>query len=487
MRARGVFSRRARRVTIPRIASTLSIDAPVLTREQAHDLARKVLRMAAADTVDIELVHTRRQMTRIAGNRVLTGDDGDELRITVTTEYGLKGSVSMATNQIDDVTLQGAVMRAQGAARALSGAPHSLLTISEGPQQYLPVDLWRDASIAALSERPSAITEMIDVVRTAGFVAAGFVGIMARCAATMNQNGLESYYRETDCECTMQARAEDGTSSGWHGQANRDWAKIDPHVVAATAVGVARRGANPKAVEPGRRVAILTPIAVVQLVHLMTTAYDALETDVGQTPFSKHPSGNKIGLRVFDRNLTISSDPADPDGGYRPDFHGGLPESKLTWVENGVLTNLAYSPLYGVTQGKPYAGDPWSFRMSGGTMSIEDMIKACPEGILVNRVSNIEVSNALTGVVTGLTCDGCFLVKQGRIDHPVKNFRFSDSPWFFLNNILAMGVPVRAALGYTPPAAAEGYGDVTAWPRRPIIVPPMMVQDFNFTSLVEAV
>jgi predicted Zn-dependent protease len=159
----------------------------------------------------------------------------------------------------------------------------------------------------------------------------------------------------------------------------------------------------------------------------------------------------------------------------------------MTWVEEGILTNLAYNPWYGMSKGKPYAGDPWSFRMSGGTSSIEDMIKACPEGILLNRVSNLELSNQSNGMVTGVTRDGCFLVKQGKVDQPVKNFRFSDSPWFFLNNILAVGVPVRAPFGYTPPADAEFVDDETAWPRRPIIVPPMMVQDFNFTSLAEAV
>jgi predicted Zn-dependent protease len=428
-----------------------------------------------------------RQITRIAGSRVLTGDDGEELSIRVTGGYGVKGRVSIETNQIDDTTLQAAVTRAEGLARAFVGAPHSLLSIPNGAQQYLPVDLWRDASVAALQERPAAVAAMIDVVRSAGLVAAGFVGVMARCAAVMNKDGLESYYRETDCECTMLARAEDGTSSGWHGQANRDWAKIDPHLVAATAVDIAQRGANPKAVEPGRRVAILTPIAVVQLVHLMTEAFDASATDNGGTPFSKHPTGNKLGLRVFDRRLTMSSDPADPEGGYRPDFYYGMPEPRMTWVENGILTNLAYPPWYAMVTGKPYAGVPWSFRMSGGPTSIEDMVKACPEGILVNRVSNLELSNDSNGMVTGVTRDGCFLVKQGKIDQPVKNFRFSDSPWFFLNNILALGVPVRAAFGYTPPAAAEDFGDETAWPRRPLIVPPMMVQDFNFTSLAEAV
>jgi len=49
-------------------------------------------------------------------------------------------------------------------------------------------------------------------------------------------------------------------------------------------------------------------------------------------------------------------------------------------------------------------------------------------------------------------------------------------PVFFLNNIIAMGKPVRAAFGYTPwtneERNASGLGEEDLdWPRRPMIVP----------------
>jgi predicted Zn-dependent protease len=283
-------------------------------------LARKILRMVSAETVSLELVHTAQQITRIGDGRVLTGDDGDDLRIRIETGYGLKVSVRLDTNQLDDVVLQAAVKRAESAARALPGAAVNLLRIPTGAQQYLPVTLWHDATIVAMAERRSGVAAMVDAVRSTGLVAAGFVGMMARCAFIMNNDGLESYYRETDCECTVTARLPVGTAAGWDGQAHRDWSQIDPHGLATTAVDIAKRGAGPRAVEPGRRIAILSPAAVAQLVHTMTISFDAYLSDNRGTPFSKHPTGNKIGLAVFDRRLTLSSDPNDPDGGYRPDF-----------------------------------------------------------------------------------------------------------------------------------------------------------------------
>ena len=116
---------------------------------------------------------------------------------------------------------------------------------------------------------------------------------------------------------------------------------------------------------------------------------------------------------------------------------------------------------------------------------MEQMIAQCAEGILVNRLSNIQMINPQSGILTGSTRDGCFLVKDGKINRPVKNFRILESPFFALNKLVALGPTSRTALGYTPPSPALGTDG--SWPHPPIIVPPIMVEDFNFSSLADAV
>jgi predicted Zn-dependent protease len=123
--------------------------------------------------------------------------------------------------------------------------------------------------------------------------------------------------------------------------------------------------------------------------------------------------------------------------------------------------------------------------MSGGETSVAQMIAQCKEGVFVNRVSDVDMIDVYTCLLTGATHGGCFLVKDGKISKPIKNFRFLESPFFFLNRIEALGQPERAAFGYTP-TATYGDGDGT-WPRQPVIVPPMMVRDFNFSALCDAV
>jgi predicted Zn-dependent protease len=80
-----------------------------------------------------------------------------------------------------------------------------------------------------------------------------------------------------------------------------------------------------------------------------------------------------------------------------------------------------------------------------------------------------------TVLFTGLTRDGTFLVENGKITKPVQNFRFNESPIFMLNNLEAMGRPVRVS-------ASESGNAGSA-----VVVPPIRVRDFNFTSLSEAV
>jgi predicted Zn-dependent protease len=458
-------------------ASIEAGESPVLTHDRARAAGERIMRIASAHSVTVAIDHTVRSVTRIANNRILSSDTDDDIRLTITAAFGQRAPVSIRTNQLDDATLRAVVARVEALAREQDGSPWNLHPTPLEPQLYVPVALWHASTVEALRDAPEPI-------RSDGFVAFGTVGLMARSAFVMRRGGVESYYRETDCECTVTARSSDGRASGWHGQASRDWSHIRPRDSAIPALDIAKRSVGAQGLEPGRRTVVLSPFAVLQVVAQMMYAFDAQKTDYQQTPFSRAPDGNKLGLHVFDRRVTLSSAPDDPDGGYRPEFLNGLPDRAMTWVNEGILQNLQYTPNYGATKGKPYANAVASLRMSGGTTSIEQMIASCEQGIYVNRLSSVDVLDASNGMMTGVTRDGCFFIKNGKIEKPVKNFRFTDSPWFMLNKIVALGPPVRAPFGYVPPKFLD---ELNEWPRRPIIVPPMMVEDFNFSAIADAV
>jgi len=483
----------------PALHERMADTQPVITRDQAMSLAKRVLGMSSASSAWVHITHIVHSTTRLANDRIRDANSGDTLRIDIVVEIG-DAMVVVGTNQLDDVSLQSMVARADAIRVQLMGGLDAKEQIHplfwDEQDTYPETHLYQPSSVAALhSARTTAIPKILDVVRGRGFRTSGFVGVMARADAVMTNKGIRAYSQETDCEVTVTARPPDGKSSGWSGAAARDWSRIDPVAVATNAVEIAERGVHVQAVEPGRRTAILSPAAVAQLLRFFVYQFAGDASDGGARGFSKVHGmrrGSKFQERFFDPRVTITTDPTDPDGGFRPWFADGYVSAPTTWVDGGLLKYLAYDVRGALSHKKPYAEMPFGMRLHGGDTTIEEMIASCEDGIYVNRFSSVDSVDMLTGMITGVTRDGCFLVRHGKIDRPVKNFRFLTSPFFFLNNIVAMGKPERAAFGNTPWTDQEIFesalrGEDLEWPRRPMIVPPLMVRDFNFNALIDAV
>jgi predicted Zn-dependent protease len=60
-------------------------------------------------------------------------------------------------------------------------------------------------------------------------------------------------------------------------------------------------------------------------------------------------------------------------------------------------------------------------------------------------------------VVTGLTRDGVWLIENGKIAHPVNNFRFNDRPVNLLRNVEAMSAPVASGTRALPAIRARDF------------------------------
>jgi predicted Zn-dependent protease len=322
----------------------------------------------------------------------------------------------------------------------------------------------------------------------------GYFEAQAGSTAVATSKGLFAYNRQTESVLTTTARTADATGSGWGGGAHWDASKLDPAGYGRTAVQKAKASVNPSAVEPGRYTVILEPTAVGNLVQLILGAANARQADEGRSFFTKPGGGNKIGMKVMDERVTIVSDPMDEDTASAPFTLDGLPAKRVVWIENGVVKNLAYDRYWAQKQGKePNAsgggggfggggggggfggGVPGGLKMLGTDKSLEDLIAETERGLLVTRFWYIRPVDPRTVLYTGLTRDGTFLIENGKITRAVKNLRFNESPVFMLNNLEALGSPVRVS-------ASEGGG-----PGLAVVMPPVRVRDFNFSSISDAI
>ena len=453
--------------------NSLLAPARYLSRAEAEALARRALSMATAEATRVTLQSGTRGNTRFAVNQISTAGDNFNTTITVRSLFGRR-SANVTTNKLDDEGLRYAVETSERLARLAPEDPEEMGEL--GPQQFAESPGWSE-STAALEPtgRAAAVRAITEATRAAGLDGTGYLETNAGSFAVANSKGLFAYARGTGAALTTTVRTRDGTGSGWAGAAHHDFSRLDPASLGTRAIEKARLSTNPVAVEPGRYTVVLEPTAVANLLQLVGFALNARNADEGRSFFSKPGGGNKIGMKIVDERVTIVSDPLDPEAPANTFTGEGLPTSRIVWVENGVVRNLAYDRYWAQKSGRepvPFVG---SLRMNGGNASIEQMIASTPRGILVTRFWYIRSVDPRTILYTGLTRDGTFLIENGKITKAIKNLRFNESPIFMLNNLEAMGTPMRVS------ASESGS------PGLAIVVPPIKVRDFTFTSLSDAV
>jgi len=437
--------------------------------------------MATADTVELSMSHTANGVARVMQGRVHVAASGDLLDLSIKTAFGSRLSMQLTSNQIDLASLRQAVRYLERVAHDLPGdSTRDGLPVA--PRTYIPATTWHESTAAAFYEaRHTIIPSLVEPLRNAGLAATAFVGVHLQSVAFVQRDGDSAAAQETDSEIVTTGWSDDEKGNGWAGQASREWTTLDPAAVAAEAVRLTKLAANPVAFEPGRRTAILGRPAVAQFVSAMSgRAFDSSSAWTNGPLYDPQKRAPRLGQRVWDKRLTLRSDPNDPVASFIPFDGRGNPSIPMTWIQDGVHVNVAYGGLnaarWGVT---PANNRPTAMRLSGGPTSIEEMIAQCNEGIYVNRFAYVGTIDSTTGEIRGVTDGGCFLVRHGKIDRAIKDLYFVESPWFAFNRVLAVGPAERGALGYAP--------WLGPWPAPPVVVPPMMIGDFNFTAMSDAV
>ena len=455
--------------------------APILSRDDAQALAKRVLAFATADSTRVTIRSGARANSRFAVNQISTAGDNTDTVVTVLSAFG-KRSATATTNRLDDAALKAVVGNSETLARLSPEDPESMPELE--PQRYTESAIGWSEATAQLDPvaRAAAIQKITEPARAAGLVSTGYIESRGTALAIANSKGLFTYSRTTEAVLTTTVRTADGQGSGWGGSAHWDWNRIDYAALGATAIQKAKASQNAVAIEPGRYTVVLEPTAVGNLVQLIAGALNARSADEGRSFFTKQGGGNKIGMKVVDERVTLFSDPMDPDIAANPFAGDGLPLGRTVWIENGIVENLSYDRYWAQKQGKePNAGGGGGgfggggLKMSGGDASVEDLIAGTERGILVTRFWYIRPVDPRTVLYTGLTRDGTFLIEKGKVTKALKNFRFNESPIFMLNNLEAMSRPIRVS-------ASESGNTGQA-----IVVPAIRTREFSFTSLSDAV
>lgn len=436
---------------------------------------------------------------RWARNRASMTSDQRNIEIRIFREIG-GGRANAFTNQIDDASLEGVVRAVERLAlrQRMQGAEDVMVEVPTPPMPKGTT--WGDATFDyPLSEAAEFVKSATSASEAKGLMTAGYFERAATRFAICHSANLYGtpirYNAEfSQAQCSTTVRHPKGTGSGWAGLARYDVNKVDAAALAERALEKCIASVDAVRVEPGRYTTILEPQAVSELARLLvgnevsTVWRSHAEAPGNQSPYSLGLDNSigrvrsKLGLKVIDERITISHDPSDPELGTVP----GPYVLPVTWIENGVLTALSSGRANTLLQRNDNLPDTQrgSFRMSGGTSTMEEMISTTKRGLIVTKFSSIDLIDKVSVLATGFTRDGLWLVENGKITKAVRNFRFTESPLFAFNNVEQLGVPV-------PVFQPDPFPEMTSFAPynalQQIIVPPMKVNDFSFTSTIDAV
>ncbi|MFB0517866.1 MAG: TldD/PmbA family protein, partial [Acidobacteriota bacterium] len=376
--------------------------------------------------------------------------------LSVTVAFGKKEG-SSTINKFDDESLKQVVKRAESIARLLPDNPEHMPPLS--PQKYRKIEAYfpETAEFGPI-ERAKEILKIIQTCDQKELITAGTFSNGDGFTSIANSKGLFGYHKSTSCGFSVSVRTKDRTGSGRAQQSNeRKIGELNPSQLAAEAIRTAEMSRNPRPKEPGDYTVILKPTAMMELFIYLLFGLSARSADEGRSFLSdRKTGGNKLGQKVFGENITIRSAAAHPKLLGTPFGGDGLPAEDITWVDKGVVNNLIYSRYWAARKGKEpvFASN---FLLEGGDHTLEELIKDTEKGILVSSFWYIRMVDPNNLLCTGLTRDGTFWVENGKIQYPINNFRFNESPVVLLNNIEKMTKPQKVGFGIMPGVKAHNF------------------------------
>ena len=172
---------------------------------------------------------------------------------------------------------------------------------------------------------------------------------------------------------------------------------------------------------PGVYTTILSPYATVQFLQYFL--YNAM----GRTLYSKQSFlEGKLNKKIFPDLISLYDNPYSERLISYPYNEDGRLLNKLPIIENGVLKNFLIDKYFSSILDMPITGNQLSnIEMLSGNNSLQEMIESVENGLYISNIHYMNFINFKETSVTGLTRDGTFLIKNGKLSKVVNNLRFT--------------------------------------------------------------
>jgi PmbA protein len=289
-----------------------------------------------------------------------------------------------------------------------------------------------DEETASLGPDGQARLAAEAIAAAGGFGLYGYFTSAVCESAIVSSAGLRASQRTTDATCLALAAA-DGASGYAVGTSWRA-GDLDPAAVAREAAEKAERTRGAGELEPGRYRAVLEPYALSELLYYFSfDALNALALLEERSYFA-----GRVGERVFDPKVTLVDDGLSEAGLPRAFDFEGTPKQRVALIEEGVIRGPVWDRATAARAGRESTGHglPAGSRSFGALAanlalapgeaeSTDDLAELVGDGIYITRLHYLGIVNPREAVITGMTRDGTFRIKDGKVAEPLANLRFT--------------------------------------------------------------
>lgn len=439
---------------------------------------KKALALSKADNCIISRYRVSTENIRWANTSTTTNGQSVDEDIVVISVIGK--SVGVASSSLSaDTDLEALVRQSEEQARQNPDSEDFYELVQQDTVSVNDTAKLGDSDITVIID---PLQKVFGDARSRGLDVFGYAELKLTHIEIVTSNGVNRRHSQRTGQVELNIKNKGRTVSLWEGQSICRWEDQDIGSMYQTLLTKLEWSQNRVDVDPGKYTVLLEPSAVADLLIYAYWESAARDADEGRTVYSSL----RVGEKVLGDGVTIYSDPTEPgyeyadfvataaSSSFESIFDNGAQIGKNYWFKDGTLQSLITPRYYAdKTHMSPtYFGENMLWDSDG--KGVKELIKDVKDGLLVTCLWYIREVDPKTLLLTGLTRDGIFVIKDGKVIGAANNFRFNMSPIAMLKNIQQTGKSQRTL--------AREFGDYYTRTR----VPPIVVKDFNMSTKSQA-
>lgn len=304
-----------------------------------------------------------------------------------------------------------------------------------------------------------------------------------------SKGGLRLRHDQPAGRLEMTGKSDNRNRSTWEGRATRDFSDVDLIGVDAAIRQRLEWQSRRNRIDAGRYQTVAPSGVMADMLAYLLWASPARDAAEGRSVFAKTGQVGKtrIGEQLAKLPINIFSNPnykglecnpfnvATSSSAYSSVFDNGLSQEQWDFVKDGHLNSLLAPRAISEANGLPYAmgGDNVIMTSPESSGDINSLIAKVKSGLLLTTVWYVRMVDPVTNLLTGLTRDGVYQVKDGEVIGAVNNFRWNESPVELLGRI--------SAVGNTEITATREVEDLER-----TAAPAVIFEDFNMSTVSQA-